>query len=612
VEVLTLYEPDLIRNISIIAHIDHGKTTLVDRILEMTHSVEDRKMQEQYLDMMDLERERGITIKSQPVKIFFDSEDGNRYEINIIDTPGHVDFTYEVSRSLAACEGAVLLVDASQGVEAQTVTNTYLALENELEIMGAINKIDLPNANPDETILEINDLVGIDTEDINKISAKTGDGVRELLEQIVKKVPSPASKDQKDKKLKALIFDAKYDKYKGVIIYARVFSGTVKKGDKIKLMNTNETYEVSEVGEFHPEMIESKDLSAGEVGYIIAGIKDIEEAKVGDTITLANNPIEEKLPGYKESKPMVYAGLYPGIPKYYEELRKALEKLKLNDASLDFVPENSPAMGFGFRCGFLGLLHMDVIRERLQREFELAVILTVPSVVYKAKIKNGEMIEINNPAEFPDQDNIIEVYEPFSKLDIITPPEYMGNLINLAQVKKRGEFLSVSNAGKDRVVLHFEIPIAELIFDFFDKMKAMSKGYASMDYEFTEYKKSNLKKVQILVNKEPVDALSFIDHESKAYDTSRKIVDKLKDLIPKHQFEIPIQAYTGGKIIARSTIKSLRKDVLSKCYGGDVTRKMKLIEKQKEGKKKMREIGSVNIPQDAFLALLKINEEDNN
>ena len=607
-----MYEPDLIRNISIIAHIDHGKTTLVDRILEMTHSVEDRKMQEQYLDMMDLERERGITIKSQPVKVFFDSDDGNRYEINIIDTPGHVDFTYEVSRSLAACEGAVLLVDASQGVEAQTVTNTYLALENDLEILGAINKIDLPNANPDETILEINDLVGIDTEDIRKISAKTGDGVKELLEQIVKKVPSPASKDQKDKKLKSLIFDAKYDKYKGVIIYTRIFSGTVKKGDKIKLMNTQETYEVTEVGEFHPEMVESNDLSAGEVGYIIAGIKDIEEAKVGDTITLANNPISEKLPGYKESKPMVYAGLYPGIPKYYEELRKALEKLKLNDASLDFVPENSPAMGFGFRCGFLGLLHMDVIRERLQREFELAVILTVPSVVYKAKMKNGEMIEINNPAEFPDQDQIDEVYEPFSKLDIITPPEYMGNLINLAQVDKRGEFLSVSNAGKDRVVLHFEIPIAELIFDFFDKMKAMSRGYASMDYEFTEYKKSNLKKVQILVNKEAVDALSFIDHESKAYETSRKIVDKLKDLIPKHQFEVPIQAYTGGKIIARSTIKAFRKDVLSKCYGGDVTRKMKLIEKQKEGKKKMREIGSVNIPQDAFLALLKINEEDNN
>ncbi|MGM0641207.1 MAG: translation elongation factor 4 [Thermotogota bacterium] len=607
-----MYEPNLIRNISIIAHIDHGKTTLVDRILEMTHRVEDRKMQEQYLDMMDLERERGITIKSQPVKIFFDSKDGNRYEINIIDTPGHVDFTYEVSRSLAACEGAVLLVDASQGVEAQTVTNTYLALDNELEILGAINKIDLPNANPEETILELNDLVGIDTEDIKKISAKTGDGVKELLEQIVQKVPSPASKDQKDKKLKALIFDAKYDKYKGVIIYSRIFSGAVKKGDKIKLMNTMETYEVSEVGEFHPEMVESKDLSAGEVGYIIAGIKDIEEAKVGDTITLANNPIEEKLPGYKESKPMVYAGLYPGLPKYYEELRKALEKLKLNDASLDFVPENSPAMGFGFRCGFLGLLHMDVIKERLQREFELAVILTVPSVVYKAKMKNGEMVEINNPAEFPDPDQIDEVFEPFSKLDIITPPEYMGNLVNLAQVDKRGEFLSVSNAGKDRVVLHFEIPIAELIFDFFDKMKAMSRGYASMDYEFTEYKKSDLKKVRILVNKEPIDALSFIDHESKVYETSRKIVDKLKDLIPKHQFELPIQAYAGGKIIARSTIKAFRKDVLSKCYGGDVTRKMKLIEKQKEGKKKMREIGSVNIPQDAFLALLKINEEDNN
>lgn len=606
-----LYNPDLIRNISIIAHIDHGKTTLTDRILEMTHSIDERKMQEQFLDSMDLERERGITIKSHPVKVLYDSIDGNRYEINIIDTPGHVDFTYEVSRSLAACEGAVLLVDASQGVEAQTVTNTYLAIDNELEIIGAINKIDLDNADPEETILELNDLVGIDTDDIKKISAKTGVGVEELLEQIINKVPSPSNKGNKDNKLKALIFDAKYDKYQGVIIYIRIFDGSVKKGDTIQLMANDLKFEVSQVGIFHPEMIACNSLSAGEVGYIIAGIKDIEDARVGDTVTRADNPSNTPLPGYKEVKPMVYAGLYPGIAKYYEELRKALEKLKLNDYSLSFIPENSTAMGFGFRCGFLGLLHMDVIKERLQREFDIAVILTVPSVVYKAVLKNGSEIEINNPSEFPNIDSISEIYEPYCKLDIITPPDYMGNLINLAQVEKRGEFLSVSNAGKNRVVLHFNIPMGELIFDFFDKMKAISRGYASMDYDFYEYRKSDLVKVTLLVNKEPVDALSFIAHESKAYHISRKVVDKLEELIPKHQFVIPIQAYANGKIIARSTIKALRKDVLAKCYGGDVTRKMKLLEKQKEGKKKMREIGSVNIPQDAFLALLKIGEEDN-
>lgn len=606
-----MYSPELIRNISIIAHIDHGKTTLVDRILEMTHSVEERKMKEQFMDSMELERERGITIKSKPVKIYYDSDDGNTYEINIIDTPGHVDFTYEVSRSLAACEGAVLLVDASQGVEAQTVTNTYLALENDLEIIGVINKIDLPNSNPEETILEINDLVGIDTDDISKLSAKTGEGVHDLLEKIVRTVPSPVSKGSSDDKLKALIFDAEYDKYKGVIIYTRIFSGSIKKGDTIKLMAKDTSYEVSEVGIFHPELQETEDLTAGEVGYIIAGIKDIEEANVGDTITLQSNPTDKRLPGYKESKPMVYAGLYPGVPKYYEELRKALEKLKLNDAALTFTAEHSPAMGFGFRCGFLGLLHMDIVRERLQREFEIAVILTAPSVVYKTKLKSGEMLEVTNPSEFPSNDSIDEIYEPYAKLDIITPPDYMGNLMNLSQVEKRGEFKSVSNAGKDRVVLHFEIPIADLIFDYFDKMKAISRGYASMDYEYIDYRKSNLEKITILVNKETVDALSFIEHESKSYETSRKIVDKLSDLIPKHQFEIPIQAYSHGKIIARSTIKALRKDVLAKCYGGDITRKMKLLNKQKEGKKKMREIGSVSIPQDAFLAILKINDEDN-
>lgn len=605
-----MYDPNFIRNVAIIAHIDHGKTTLMDRILELTHTIDERNMREQFLDSMDLEREKGITIKSHPVKVFYKSKNGQDYELNILDTPGHIDFTYEVSKSLAACEGAILLVDATQGVQAQTVTNAYLALENDLEIIGAINKIDLPSANIEETLLEINDLVGIDPDSIVKISAKTGEGVTDLLELIIDKVPPPTLKGSPNDKLKALVFDAKYDKYRGVIVYSRIFGGTVKKNDKILFMASGKSYEVSEVGVFHPDMIEIDSLSAGEIGYLIAGIKEIQEAKVGDTITNAQNPADKPLPGYKEVKPMVYAGLYPGLPEYYEDLRKALEKLKLNDASLVFMPENSPALGYGFRVGFLGLLHMEIIKERIQREFGLAVILTVPSVIYKAKLKNGEEVEITNPSQFPDQEYIEAVYEPYCKLDIITPPEYMGDLINLAQIEKRGEFLYVSNAGKNRVVLHFEIPLAEIIFDFFDKMKALSKGYASMDYELIGYRESKLVKIEIYINKEKVDALSYIVHESKAYDVARKLVDKLKDLIPRHQFEIPIQAYCKGKIIARSTIKALRKDVLQKCYGGDVTRKMKLLEKQKEGKKRMREIGEVSIPQEAFLALLKIDEDE--
>ena len=608
---LFLYDPNFIRNVAIIAHIDHGKTTLMDRILELTHSIDERNMREQFLDSMDLEREKGITIKSHPVKVFYTSKKGQDYELNILDTPGHIDFTYEVSRSLAACEGAILLVDATQGVQAQTVTNTYLALENDLEIIGAINKIDLPSANVEETLLEINDLVGIDSDSIVKISAKTDEGVSELLELIIEKVPPPTLKGSINDKLKALVFDAKYDKYRGIIVYTRVFAGTVKKEDNILFMASGKSYEVSEVGVFHPEMVEIDNLSAGEIGYIIAGIKEIQEAKVGDTITNAQDPTDKPLPGYKEVKPMVYAGLYPGLPEYYEDLRKALEKLKLNDASLVFLPENSPALGYGFRVGFLGLLHMEIVKERIQREFDLAVILTVPSVIYNAKLKNGEVIQITNPSQFPDQEYIESVYEPYCKLDIITPPEFMGDLINLAQVEKRGEFLYVSNAGKNRVVLHFEIPLAEIIFDFFDKMKALSKGYASMDYELIGYRESKLVKIEIYINKEKVDALSYIVHESKAYEIARKLVDKLKDLIPRHQFEIPIQAYCKGKIIARSTIKALRKDVLQKCYGGDVTRKMKLLEKQKEGKKRMREIGEVSIPQEAFLALLKIDEDNN-
>jgi GTP-binding protein LepA len=608
--VSVLYNPELIRNISIIAHIDHGKTTLVDRILEKTKTIELRKMKDQFMDSMDIESERGITIKAKPVKIFYDSTDGNRYEINIIDTPGHVDFNYEVSRSLAACEGAVLLVDASQGVEAQTVTNTYLAIENDLEIIPILNKIDLPNANIEESLLELDDLIGIEQKDVLLVSARTGIGIDDLLESIVKKIPSPSSKGSSSEKLKALIFDAQYDKYKGIIVYTRIFSGSMKKGDKVKFMVSQMDYEVLEVGLFHPQMEETDMLWAGEVGYIVAGIKDLQEAKVGDTITNTQNPIDKPLAGYKEVKPNVFAGLYPGLPEYFEELRKSIDKLNLNDTSLVYSIENSPAMGFGFRCGFLGLLHMDVVRERLEREFEISVILTAPSVVYRAKLKNGETIEINNPAEFPLQDRIDEVYEPYAKLDIITPPDYMGSLINLAQIEKRGNFISVSNAGKNRVVLHFEIPLAELIFDFFDKMKAISRGYASMDYEILEYRKSDLVKITIFVNKESIDALSFIEHRSKAYDTARKVVDKLPDLIPRHQFEIPIQAYADGKIIARSTIKAFRKDVLAKCYGGDVTRKMKLLEKQKEGKKRMRAIGTVDIPQEAFLALLRIGDEE--
>ncbi len=603
-----MYDPSLIRNICIIAHIDHGKTTLIDRILEITGTVDSRKMREQFLDMMDIERERGITIKAQPVKVLYNAKDGKTYEINIIDTPGHVDFSYEVGRSMAACEGAVLLVDATQGVEAQTVAHTYLAIENDLEIIPAINKIDLPNANVEETALQIIDLLGVDEDEILKVSAKEGTGVKDLLETIVKRVPPP--RGDVNGKLAALIFDARYDKYRGVVVSVRLFSGRLKKGDRIITMSNGEEYEVDEVGVFTPFMEPTDSLSAGEVGYVIAGIKEVSMARVGDTITLASDPLEKPLPGYKEIKPMVYAGMYPGLPEYYQELRKALEKLKLNDSALTFEPDNSPALGFGFRVGFLGLLHMDVVRERIEREFDLAVILTAPNVKYKVKLRNGEIIEVTNPAKFPDEADIEEVYEPYVDLSIITPGEYMGNMINLVQVEKRGKLYATENAGKDRVILRFEAPLAEIIFDFFDRMKALSRGYASMDYEFLEYRKSDLVKITILVNKEPVDALAFIAHRSKAYQIARKVVEKLKELIPRHQFQIPIQAKAGGRIIARTDIKALRKDVLAKCYGGDVTRKMKLLEKQKEGKKKLREIGRVRIPQEAFLALLKIGEDE--
>ncbi|HPF17196.1 MAG TPA: translation elongation factor 4 [Thermotogota bacterium] len=594
-----------IRNISIIAHIDHGKTTLTDRILEYTQSVDSRDMKEQYLDSMDLERERGITIKAHPVTVLYHAKDGNTYQINIIDTPGHVDFTYEVSRSLAACEGAVLLVDSTQGVEAQTVANAYLALDNDLEIIPVANKIDMPNSDLENTKKEIEDLVGLDAAECLATSAKTGEGVIDLLEKIIKDIPSPEKKTEE--KLRALVFDAHYDKYRGVIIHVRLFGGSIKVGDKIELMHTKRRYDVSEVGIFSPQMTQKDEISAGDVGYIVAGIKEASEARVGETVTMALDPTDKPLAGYKEAKAMVYAGIYPGTPEYFEELRKALEKLKLNDAALSFEPDNSPALGFGFRCGFLGLLHMEIVRERLEREFEITVILTAPNVVLQIE-QNGEMIDITDPAKYPDIP--VKTSEPYVELTIITPNEYMGNLMGYIQQEKRGEFNHMENAGKDRLVLYYDIPLSEIIYDFFDKLKAKTRGYGSMDYNFKDYRESDMVKLTILLNKEPVEALSLVVHTSKKDYMARELAKKLKELIPQHQFEVPIQIQAGVRIIARETVKALRKDVLAKCYGGDVTRKMKLLEKQKEGKKKLRSIGRVNVPQEAFLAILSVGEEE--
>ncbi len=603
-----MFGRDLIRNISIIAHIDHGKTTLVDRFLDITGTVEHRRMKDQFMDSMDIERERGITIKSKPVKLNYTARDGKTYEINIIDTPGHVDFNYEVSRSLAACEGAILLVDASQGVEAQTVGNTYLAIENDLELIPVLNKIDIPNANIEETLAEIVDLIGYKAEECLLASAKTGEGVVEILEAVIERIPPPSGDILAP--LKALIFDAVYDKYRGVVVHVRVFEGSVRAGDRIMMMSSREIFEVIEVGYFLPQMVPTDSIDAGEVGYIIAVIKEVASAKIGDTITGATNSTPEALPGYRVAKPMVYAGMFPGMPEYYEELRKALDKFKLNDAALVFEPENSPALGFGFRVGFLGLLHMDVVRERLEREFEITCILTAPNVVYRVTMNDRTVREITNPASFPEPGEFAKVEEPFVELSIITPSDYMGNLIGFITTEKRGEFKAVENAGKNRVVMKFVTPLSEIMFDFFDRMKALSRGYASMDYDIIGYRESNLVKVTILVNKETVDSLSFIVHVDKEYAVAKKVVDKLSELIPQHQFQIPIQARARGRIIARSDIKALRKDVLAKCYGGDVTRKMKLLEKQKEGKKRMREIGQVTIPQNAFLAILRIGDEE--
>ena len=596
-----------IRNFSIIAHIDHGKSTLADRLIEMTGVLSKREMQDQVLDNMDIEKERGITIKSQAVRMKYKAKDGNIYELNLIDTPGHVDFNYEVSRSLAACDGAILVVDASQGVEAQTLANVYLAIDNNLEILPVINKIDLPNARPDEVKKEIEDIIGITAMDAPCISAKTGLNVDQVLERIVTDIPAP--KGDENAPLQALIFDSIYDNYQGAIAYVRIKNGTVKVGDKIRLMSSNKTFTVTEVGYFEPgSYLPTDKLIAGEVGYIAASIKSLSDVRVGDTITVDDNPALEPLPGYKKVNPMVYCGLYPVDGSDYENLKVALEKLQLNDAALEFEPETSAALGFGFRCGFLGLLHLEIVEERLDREFDLSLITTSPSVIYKVYKTDGSMVEVYNPADLPPADEISRIEEPFVEAEILTPKEFVGNIMEICQ-SRRGIYKDMKYLDPTRVTLVYELPLNEIIYDFFDKLKSKTKGYASFDYELKEYRPSNLVKLDILVNGETVDALSFIVHRDSSYERGKKMVEKLKEVIPRQLFTIPIQAAIGGKIIARETISAMRKDVLAKCYGGDVTRKKKLLEKQKRGKKKMREIGNVEIPQEAFLSILKLDDD---
>ena len=595
-----------IRNFSIIAHIDHGKSTLADRLIEMTGVLSKREMEEQILDNMDIERESGITIKSQAVRMKYKAKDGNIYELNLIDTPGHVDFNYEVSRSLAACDGAILVVDASQGVEAQTLANVYLAIDNNLEILPVINKVDLPNARPDEIKNEIEDIIGLPAQDAPCISAKTGLNVDEVLERIVTDLPAPTGDENAP--LQALIFDSIYDNYQGAIAYVRIKNGTVKVGDKIRLMASDKTFTVTEVGYFEPgTYLPAEKLEAGEVGYIAASIKSLSDIRVGDTITLDQNPAQEPLPGYKKVNPMVYCGLYPVDGSDYENLKVALEKLKLNDAALEYEPETSAALGFGFRCGFLGLLHLEIIEERLDREFNLSLITTSPSVIYKVYKTDGTMCEIYNPSDLPPTDEISRIEEPFVEAEILTPKEYVGNLMEICQ-NRRGIYIDMKYLDPTRVTLVYELPLNEIIYDFFDSLKSKTKGYASFDYELKEYKTSNLVKLDILVNGENVDALSFIVHRDNSYERGKKMIEKLKTVIPRQLFAIPLQAAIGGKIIARETISAMRKDVLAKCYGGDVTRKKKLLEKQKRGKKKMREIGNVQIPQEAFLSVLKLDD----
>lgn len=596
-----------IRNFSIIAHIDHGKSTLADRILEKTETVSSREMQAQLLDSMDLERERGITIKLNAVQLNYTAKDGETYTFHLIDTPGHVDFTYEVSRSLAACEGAILVVDAAQGIEAQTLANVYLALDNDLEILPIINKIDLPAADPERVRGEVEDVIGLDASEAVLASAKAGIGIEEILEQIVEKVPAPTG--DVTAPLQALIFDSVYDPYRGVILQVRVVNGMVKPGDTIQLMSNGKTFDVTEVGIFTPKAVGREVLATGDVGYIAASIKTVADTRVGDTVTLASHPAAEPLAGYKQMNPMVFAGIYPIESNKYNDLREALEKLQLNDASLQFEPETSQALGFGFRCGFLGLLHMDVIQERLEREFNIDLIMTAPSVVYHVNTTDGEMIEVANPSEFPDPTRVQSIEEPYVKAQIMVPQEYVGAVMELAQ-RKRGDFVTMDYIDDNRVNVIYQIPLAEIVFDFFDKLKSSTRGYASFDYEISEYRTSKLVKMDILLNGDKVDALSFIVHKEFAYERGKIIVEKLKKIIPRQQFEVPIQAAIGQKIVARSDIKALRKNVLAKCYGGDVSRKRKLLEKQKAGKKRMKAIGSVEVPQEAFLSVLSMDDDE--
>ena len=597
-----------IRNFCIIAHIDHGKSTLSDRILELTESVDERTMEDQILDNMDIERERGITIKARAVTMHYTAKDGQVYELNLIDTPGHVDFAYEVSRSLAACEGAILVVDATQGVEAQTLANTYMALEHDLEIVPVLNKIDLPSAHPDEVAQEVEDVIGLPCLDAPRISAKTGLNVGDVLERVVADIPAPTG--DPDAPLKALIFDSVYDSYKGVIVYIRVFEGTVKPGDTILMMATGAKFTLVEVGHMGATSLSPcQQLSAGEVGYLTASIKTVQDTRVGDTVTLADRPTPEALPGYRQVKPMVFCGIYPADGKRYPDLKDALEKLQLNDASLTYEPENSAALGFGFRCGFLGLLHMEIITERLEREFDLDLVTTTPGVQYRITMTDGEVRTISNPSEYPDPSQIASQEEPFVDVHLYTPNDYVGGLMDLCQ-QKRGELIDMKYLDDVRVDLHYAMPLGEIVYDFFDAIKSRSRGYASYDYEFKEYRESDLVRLDFLLAGDPVDALSMIVFRDNAYAKGRRICEKLRDNIPRTLFEIPVQAAVGGKVIARETVKALRKDVLAKCYGGDITRKKKLLEKQKEGKKKMRQLGSVSLPSEAFTAVLKLDNDD--
>jgi GTP-binding protein LepA len=602
-----LKRQNTIRNFSIIAHIDHGKSTLADRILEKTNALSSREMKNQLLDSMDLERERGITIKLNAVELKYKAKDGVEYTFHLIDTPGHVDFTYEVSRSLAACEGAVLVVDAAQGIEAQTLANVYLALDNNLEILPVINKIDLPSAEPERVRNEIEEIIGLDASEAVLASAKAGIGIEEILEQVVEKVPAPAGNPEGP--LKALIFDSLYDAYRGVVAYIRVVEGTVKVGDKIKMMATGAEFEVNEVGVFTPKEVLRDELSVGDVGFLTASIKNVGDTRVGDTITNAKNGAKEPLPGYRKLNPMVYCGLYPIDTNRFNDLREALEKLQLNDSALQFEPETSQALGFGFRCGFLGLLHMEIIQERIEREFKIDLITTAPSVIYEVHLTDGSEMKVDNPSNLPDPQKIDRIEEPYVKATMMAPNEYVGAIMELCQYK-RGIFIDMQYQGENRVSIVYEIPLAEIVYDFFDQLKSSTRGYASFDYELIGYKESKLVKMDILLNAEKVDALSFIVHKDFAYDRGKIIVEKLKELIPRQQFEVPVQAAIGTKIVARSSIKAMRKNVLAKCYGGDISRKRKLLEKQKEGKKRMKQVGSVEVPQEAFMAVLKM--DDNN